>query len=303
MAGFAVILYALGIVVAVAIVRLVTHRRQPAHLPARIAPVVAAARRRAVVAVAFAVVVFLAVAIAAVSLPALLGWPLAFAPLVAAAAGMLLYAATPPRDVVVSAGAARTAPLSRRSWSTAISQTWMRAWIAIAIVFVAIVVFCGITASVDDQGRSRVIRFASAVESSESSPYPGWFYGIPALSGLVLLVAATIIALRRISATAAFPHSEDADADSQWRRASASVVLKLGAGAVLFSLGGISLIGGGAMGNAVIGTSSVLWSVIAAVLQFGGLLFLVLSVIGVTLAALTAFTIGERVAQAPAGAR
>lgn len=303
MAGLAVTLYSLGIVVAVAVVWLIVQRRRPVDLPARIAPVIAAARRRAVIAVAFALVVFLTVAIAGLTVPGLLGWPLAVAPLVAAAAGMLLYAATPPRDVALSADQPRTATLSPRSWRTSSPRRWLLAGVEIGAVFVAVVVFCGLTASTDDQGRSRTIRFESALAASTSSPYPGWFYGIPALIGLAALVAATIIALQRIGAVAAFPDPDDADADAQWRRQSASVILKLAVGATLFSLGGTAMIAGGAMSNAVLDTTPVVWSVLAAVLLCAGILSLVLSVVSVTLAALTAFTIGERVGRVPESVR
>jgi hypothetical protein len=299
MAGFAVTVYAFGIVVAVTIVWLVVQRRRPADLPARLAPVIAAARRRALIAVACALVVFLAVAIAGLSLPGLLGWPIAIAPLVAAAAGMLLYAATPPRDVEVPADRPRTASLSRRSWRTSIPRRWLLAGVEIGAVFVAVIVFCGITASTDDQGRSRAIRFESAMASSESSPYPGWFYGIPALLGLALLITATIVALQRIGAVAAFPDPDDTDADARWRGQSASVVLKLAVGAALFSLGGVTLIGGSAMGSAVLDSTPIVWSVLGSVLLCAGVLFLVLSIVSVTLAALTAFTIGERIGRVP----
>lgn len=295
MAGFAVLIYAAVVVIAVVAVWSITHRRRPAVLSPRIEQVVAAARRRAFVAVSVAIVVLFAGVVAGGMLPSLLGLPLVAAPFVAGAAGLLLYAATPPGEVIVPAGQARTAALTRRSWATALPARWLHAGVETVVIFVAVLVFCGITADADDQGRSRAIRFEAGDFASTASPYPGWFYGVPALLGLVVLVVATLLALQRIGAAPVFPHPDDAEADAQWRRASAAVVLKLSSGAVLFALGGIALTAGIAMRNAVIeGLTPSVWGVIGDVLLIGGALFFILSAVGVTLAALTAFTIGER---------
>lgn len=304
MAGFAVLSYAFLVALAVIVVWMIVHRRRPVQPSVRIEAVIAAARRRVLVALAFAFVVLIAGAVAGLSFPSMLGMPLAAAPLLAAAAGLLLYAATPPRGVVVGEGQPRSADLTPRSWRTVLPSRWLRAGVEIVAVFVVVVVFCGLTAGADEQGRSRAIRFETADASSSASPYPGWFYGVPALIALAVLVVATLVALQRIGTTAAFPHVDDAEADLQWRRASASTVLKLAAGAMLFSLGGISLIAGQAMGNAVIEDATpVVWSVASSVLVVGGLVWLVVSIVSVTLAALTAFTIGERLSPVAAALR
>lgn len=285
----------LCIALAVVVAWLFAHRRRPAALEARLVPVIAAARRRALVAVLCAVSVFVAGAVAGIAFPELLGQPFAFAPLAAGAAGILLYAATPPRDASVQEGAARVAVLEPRSWRTVAPRRWLWGIVEIAVMFVVLVVFGGVTADADEQGRQRVIRFEAAGTVSSAGPYPGWSFGVPALIGLAVLLVATLVAMQRIGTTTAFPHPQDADADLQWRTASASVILTLAMGAMLFALGGLTLAAGLAMRNAVIeGATPVVWSVIADTLWFGGVLFLVLSVVGVTLAALTAFTIGER---------
>lgn len=300
MAGIAVNLYALGVVVAVVIVWVITHRRRTARMPEHIVPVVAASRRRALLAIACALVVFFAVAVAGLSIPGLLGWPFAAASTVAGAAGLLQYALTPPRVAEVPAGAPRSAGLERRSWLTVIPKGWLHGFAELGAVFVAVVVFCGLTAVADDHGRSRAIGFGDQDVSSLASPYPGWFYGIPALVGLGVLAAAVVLALHRIGSAAAFPAPEDANADVQWRQASASVILKLAMGAMLFALGAIMLMAGTTMGNAVIeDVTPVVWSVISNAMSILGVLFLVLSLTSVTLAALTAFTIGERLTRAP----
>lgn len=300
MAGLGSVLIALAVAIIVAVVWVIVRRRGRAALPERIAPVIAAARRRALLAVLVAVLVFVLGAALGLLLPELLGLPLAVTPLAAAAVGLLVYAATPPRSVEVAEGEPRTAQLEHRSWLSYIPRGWLHACIEIVVIFVAVVVFCGITAMDDEQGRSRAIGFTVGDNATVGTPYPGWYYGVPALIGLVVLIGATIVALQRIGSTAVFPNPEDADNDAQWRRASASVVLKLATGAVLFSLGGIAWTGGVLMSVTASGAGApVVWAVLGDGLIWGGILALVLSVVSVTLAALTVFTIGERMTRTP----
>ncbi|MFE6736698.1 hypothetical protein [Microbacterium sp. NPDC057650] len=282
------------IAIIVAIVWLIVRRRGRADLPERIAPVIAAARRRSLFAVVVALLVFVMGAAVGLLMPELLGLPLAVTPLVSAATGLAVYAATPPRSVEVAEGEPRSARLEHRSWLSCIPGGWLHACIEIIVIFVAVVVFCGITAVDDDQGRSRAIGFTVAGDSSIATPYPGWYYGVPALIGLALLVVATIVALQRIGSTAVFPRPEDAESDAQWRQASASVVLKLSIGAVLLSLGGIAWTAGALMSVSASGVGApAVWTVVGNMLLWGGIIALVLSIVSVTLAALTAFTVGE----------
>ncbi|OJU40253.1 MAG: hypothetical protein BGN97_02825 [Microbacterium sp. 69-10] len=300
MAGFALNLYAIGIVIAVVIVWFIAHRRRTARLPEHIVPVVAASRRRALMAIVCALSVFFALVVAGLTLPGLLGSPFAFASTLAGAAGLLLYALTPPRVAEVPAGAPRSAGLERRSWLSVIPKGWLHGFAEVGAVFVIVIVFCGLTADADDHGRSRGIGFGDEDVSSLATPYPGWFYGVPALVGLSVLAAAVVLALHRIGSAPAFPAPEDANADMQWRQASASVILKLAMGAMLFTLGGIMLMAGSVMSSAVIeDVTSVVWSVISDAMLIMGIVALVVSIVSVTLAALTAFTIGERLTRVP----
>ncbi|MFE6997620.1 hypothetical protein ACFVAE_16795 [Microbacterium sp. NPDC057659] len=304
MGGPGTILIVMAIAIIVAIVWLIVHRRGRAELPERIAPVVAAARRRVLFAVLTALLVFVIGAALGLMLPDLLGLPLAVTPLVSAAAGLLVYAATPPRDVEVDADEPRSARLEHRSWRSFIPRGWVHACIEIVVVFVAVVLCCGVTATDDEQGRSRAIGFTVGGEAAAGTPYPGWYYGVPALIGLALLVAATIVALQGIGSTAVFPRPEDAESDAQWRQASASVVLKLSIGAVLLSLGGIAWTAGALMSvTASSAGAPAVWVVVGNMLLWGGIVALVLSVVSATLAALTAFTVGERMSTAPESVR
>lgn len=294
MAGLMMMGYALGIVAAAVVVWFAAHRRVRDAPSARLVPVLHAARRRALIAVLFAATVFLVGALAGIAMPDLLGQPFAVAPLIAGAAGMLLYSATPPRLVVLRDDEPRAAQLVPRSALSAVPVRWAGFFLVAVAILVFVVLFCGITAGVDEQGRSRAIRFEADDVASWSSPYPGWFYGVPALIALAALAVCTLIALQRISATPAFPQPSDAPLDQLWRRRSVEVILKLGIGAVLFSLGGIAVTAGLAMGNAVIdGSTPMIWSVVSDALWISGAVALVLSIVSVTLAGLTAVTIGE----------
>lgn len=297
--------YLLGLVAAAVVVGFAIHRHRGEVPPERLVPVIRAARRRALVAVLFATIVFFAVAIAGLTMPEMLGSPFAVAPLAAGAAGMLLYSLTPPRQVAVGADEPRAAQLVPRSALSALPLPWAVVLLASTGLLVVLVVFCGISADVDEQGLSRTIRFELAGTVASSSPYPGWFYGVPTLLALLALIVCTVVALHRISGTPAFPQIGDAEIDRQWRRGSVEVILKLGVGAVLFAFGGIAVTAGLAMGNAVgnvtrnasgEGAELPVWSVLADALWMLGAAALVLSIVSVTLAALTAVTIGQAAA-------
>lgn len=297
MATPALLLYGLGIVLAVLLAWGVRRRRGAASPWKEVALAVLAARRRGFVAVAFAVVVFLAVAGVGIAWSAALGWPLAVAPPISAAAGMLLYAATPPQAVPLAATDTRGALLERRTMLSVAPRRWLWATVEALAIAVVIVVFCGMTASADEAGRLREIRFEAPDASATAGPYPGWFYGVPVLIALGVLVVVTAVAAQRISATPAFPRPELADVDRRWRRDSVAVLLTLATGAMLCTGGGLALTAGAAIDRAVLDETSVLWSIIGDLLRIGGVLLLVLSIVSVTLAALTAFRIGEGVAE------
>lgn len=294
MAGIMMVGYVLGIVAAAVVIWSAVRRRREERVPRLLVPVLRAARRRASISVVFAVAVLVAGVLVGLALPGLLGQSLLVAPLIAAAAGMLLYGSTPPRAVPLRDDEPRAAPLVPRSAVSVVPARWAAAAIAAVTALVALVLFCGVTASDDEQGRSRVIRFEAEDYASWASPYPGWFYGVPTLIALVALLVSTLIALQRISTTAAFPNPADADVDRLWRRRSGAVLVGLGLGAVLFSYGGIAITAGMAMGNTVIDAQTpAVWSVLAQVLWISGAAGLVLSIVSVTVSGLTAVTIGE----------
>lgn len=301
MAGIMAAVYMLGVVIAVGVVWLILHRRQSLPISPAAVPVIRAARRRALVAVLFAVTLFLAGVVLGMTFPEYLGMPVAVTPLIAASVGLGLYAATPPSSVAIRAGEPRSARLERRTLVSFASRRAAAAWLVTLVFFTAVIVLCGLTASADEAGRSRVIRFTTTDASSAASPYPGWFYGVPSLIALAVLVGATLFALHRISTTPALPQSADARIDELWRRRSADVALMLSSGAMLFALGGVACTAGLTMNNAIIeGQTAVIWSVLADSLLIGGVAALVLSIVGVTRAGLTAATLVETTAKVSA---
>jgi hypothetical protein len=295
MSGLAVMGYVLGVVVAAVVVWFAVRRRPREALAGRLVPVIRAARRRAMIAVLFAATVFLVVAVAGITMPQLLGLPFAVAPLIAGAAGMLLYGATPPRLVALQSDEPRVARLVPRSVLSALPARRAGAFLAAVLALVVLLIFGGVTATLDEDGRSRVLSVEAHGVSSWARPYPGWFYGIPVLIALAVLVVSVLIALHRISTTPAFPRPSDADIDARWRRGSVEVILGLGTGSVLFALGGIAAMTGISMVNVMLMSSPAFaWSAVANTLWIGGGVALVLSIVSVALAGLTAAALGEQ---------
>ncbi|SJN35486.1 hypothetical protein FM104_08910 [Microbacterium esteraromaticum] len=295
MSGIAAILSVLPIVVAVVIVWVATRRRRRGiAVSPRVVPMIEAARRRAVIAVLVAIAVLVSLSVAGLRWSAL-GQVFNVASLVAAAAGIAVYSAMPPRIVPVAEGEVRAATLIPRSLRSVVPRRRMLMFGATAVLFLLVVVFGGLTAADDDNGGwSRVIRFESPHASHMASPYPGWFYGIPALISLVVLIIATAAALHRISSTPAFPSADDAHIDAQWRRRTGETILGLSTGAILFTLGGIACIAGSAILRSVLDETSALWLVAGYGLVTLGVVALLASAVSVTVAGLTAAGIGAR---------
>jgi hypothetical protein len=115
------------------------------------------------------------------------------------------------------AGSVRRAALAPRSpfeprWVLGVTLGW-------AALLVAALVVGGATA---DDGR-RLTRSAGGMVTS-GSPYPGWTYGIPVLTGLVLVAVATWGVLMLVARRPAV--TSDATDDADLRRLSAHRVLR-----------------------------------------------------------------------------
>lgn len=287
--------YVLCVAVLVAVAWGAAHRRRP-RTPAP-APVVAslleAARRRAVSAVTLSILVIVALFAAGYFLDSMVGLPVALAPALGGAAGLLLYAATPPSVLRVDPGSARAASLTPRTplsfvpgWGAALLAT-------VAVAQVVFLLFTGATSSADESGRYRAIAFRTADSASSSSPYAGWFYGVPLMGATVILVAAVLLALWRVSSTPALPQRELSELDAGWRRTTNRIIVSVGIAALLLQFGSVAIPSGLAIGNAAFAGVPPHWQTIGRVFAAGGLAMMAGSIAGLTLAALWAFALPD----------
>lgn len=248
---------AVTLLVAVAVITVAIARRPvEAQLPHDLSFLISAAQRRSLVAMALAIVVFLALFSLTIALPHLLGTPLAVAPTLAGATGLALYALTPPTIIPIDPSEPRTASLTPRAVSSFIEPRAAATFSGALVLLMGFIVFAGITSSSDDMGGHRQIAFHNDTLSSGAGPYAGWFYGIPVLACAALLVVTSWWALRRISGTAALPHADDAELDSAWRRASNSIILAIASIATLVQFGALAYLSGSAMVRAAEGISA-----------------------------------------------
>ncbi len=137
------------------------------------------------------------------------------------------------------AGTVRRVSLDRRSFERYVQARWIWVWRAAAGVAVATVVVAGLAGGTD--GRSLTLACADG-SLSGASPWPGWSYGGPALTALILGVILVELSMRRI-VDRPRPDSEvlGAAADEGIRRASMRRVLAAGVAIGLVPIAGVSL--------------------------------------------------------------
>ena len=245
------------------------------------------------IAVVLSTVVIVALFVAGYFMNSLVGLPVALAPALGGAAGLLLYSATPPRLIAVEPDAAREASLTPRTPLSFVPPMGASLLAATAIVQIVFLIFAGVTSSRDESGRYRVIAFQTADSASDSSPYAGWFYGVPLLVATGILVAATLLALWRMSSTPALPQRELAEVDAGWRRATNRIVVTISIAALLLQLGGVAIPSGLAIRNAYLEGVPAGWDSIGLIFEGGGLAMMVGSIAGLTLTALWAFSLPD----------
>ncbi|MFV0258828.1 MAG: hypothetical protein ACK5PP_10320 [Acidimicrobiales bacterium] len=262
--------------------------------PVVVRSLLAAAKRRALLAVAAVAASTVALVFAAASLPSLVGLPVALVPALGGAVGLLSYAATPPRAATLEPGVHREASLVRRTPLSFLPPRGALAVAALVALQMACLGFTGATSSVDEQGRYRLIGFQVAERSSAAGPYAGWFYAVPLLVVTGVLVGATFLALRRVSTTPALPQREFADADAGWRRSTSRIILAISTAALLVQFAGVATFSGGAMLSAAFDGVAVGWKIAGIGLLAGGLVMLVGAVVVMTLAVLWACTLPVR---------
>lgn len=137
-----------------------------------------------------------------------------------------LFAPTPQDVAPVSANLTRRSIFffSRRS-----TFIWIATLGALAVLAALI---AGPTATQDEYGNSRLIMFDSGSGTVGTETY-GWYFSVPALGALGLLMATAILALRRIAAP---PLQLDAERDLSARRVASQLVGFQVIAAILFHL-------------------------------------------------------------------
>jgi hypothetical protein len=139
------------------------------------------------------------------------------------------------------------ADLEPRGIATFTRPRWLWGFGAILGAVVAVTVIAGVASQPDDEGRYLLYGFDVGSLSFGTSIY-GWFFSIPCLVAVLLLVVATVAGLARISRP---PLGPDREFDARSRRSRARNVLAavsggllLHLGSVLDSLGGTASLGG-----------------------------------------------------------
>lgn len=230
--------------------------------------------------------------------PATLGLPLVIAPAAAGAAGLLLYALTPPASAEGFPSEVRVAALEpRHTWSFAPARTLA----GLAVLFGAVLVLlvcAAVASSPDEAGRYRAITLTGDGIRSSATPYPGWFYALPLIAVIVLLAVAVLVALRRIATTPSLPGAGLERHDRAWRAASTRIVTSLAAAAVTLQAGGAAVIGGNAIRIAASQPSvPAAAQIIGAGLLLTGLAVLCASAVAYTLAVLRIFSLPGAIAR------
>lgn len=137
-------------------------------------------------------------------------------PLVVGAIAVAATLLTPrSRDVApISANLTRRSIFSFSRRSTLI---WVATLGALAVLAALI---AGPTATQDETGHSRLIMFDSGYGTVSTETY-GWYFSLPALGALGLLISAAILSLRRIAAP---PLQLDAERDVSARRVASDLI-------------------------------------------------------------------------------
>lgn len=207
------------------------------------------ARVRALVSVGVGVLTFVALWAVNRYVPESYGLPLMLAPGTAAIAGLVAFALFPPVTVDSPAVRREASLVPRRPWSYGPRWAYVLPTVAAAAV-VVFAVLAGASSRQSQDGHYRAIGFELDGTFSESSPFPGWYYGVPLIAMTLCLLAATSLALWRISSAPRPPLESRGEADRLLRVFSARIVMKLSSGALFSYFGGVLLFAGMATTNA-----------------------------------------------------
>ncbi len=139
-------------------------------------------------------------------------------------------------------GAIRRAPLVRRRWIDVTPRGWLLTTTGILGALTLTLALGGVAA-----GWRSILHYGHARLARESSPFPGWTYGVPLLAIAVLLAAGTVATLsmtaRRPPVSETAPDDDEALRRSSARRLLAGVQFAYGltlAGTLFFTAGAIA---------------------------------------------------------------
>lgn len=170
--------------------------------------------------------------------------------------------------LVVLVGIA-VAPLSRRAVAggeaelrvrgvASLGPAWFYAVPATAAALMLLtVVFFGVSSSPDESGQYRVIAIAAGILEASAGPYPGWFYGVPAVVMALALLTATVVALARVARQPLRGSTAEREQERGWRHGLAGVVMAVATGSLLVYTGGMAAFAGIATGSVV---SGIAWT-------------------------------------------
>ena len=117
-------------------------------------------------------------------------------------------------------------------------------------ILVSFLVLTGLASSRDDFGLFRAFTIAYGNGSSTSSPYPGWFYGVPIIGATLVLGVVVLLALRRIALAPRPASPIFFDADDAARRTLTRFVMLLSSSALLLYFGAVAALAGQITSNA-----------------------------------------------------
>jgi hypothetical protein len=171
---------------------------------------------------------------------------------------MVVAIAWPPRRPA-PAGVADLAP---RGLATFTRPRWLGGLAALVVTIVAVSAVAGVASRPDDEGRHLAYRIDAGLASAGTWIY-GWYFSVPSLIAMLVLVTLTLGGILLISRPSLGPHPELATRERRARTrtvlAAASGGLLLHLGDVFGSLGGTASLAGqfsaGTLGTVSIGTS------------------------------------------------
>lgn len=196
---------------------------------------------------AFALVVFLVMFRPFVALSDSEVFSIALNAGLSASAGLLFFSALP----AAQSGSKIRSESSSTLSAVRVNVGWKRYGILffVTAAYLALLVIAGSASSPDPSGKFRLLTVTAAGNSAEASPFVGWHYGVPLLVLAVLTFSCTVLALQRISRTAALPDLRMRGLDVAWRQLSLGITWSLGTGIMLAFFGASSAISGAAMSN------------------------------------------------------